>query len=69
MEDKEFKEMLSDFDGFMRKHVYYTIKDIGAMLGIQEVSVRVRIRYGLHPGSVKLGNKVYIPIDTLNQKL
>lgn len=30
MKDAEFNEILTDFDGFMRRHGYYTLKDIAA---------------------------------------
>lgn len=65
MTQEEFNEMISDFDGFMRKKGYYTVKEIADYEQIEKISVRQRMKRGALPGSVKIGNKCYIPLDTI----
>ena len=68
MNELEFKEIISDFDGFMRKHGYYTIKEAADYEGIAEVSIRQRIQRGTLTGQVKIANKTYIPLNYYKSK-
>lgn len=62
MTDNEFKEIVSDFDGFMEEHGYYTIDKTSEILGLAQVSVRQRVARGWYPEVVRIGRKTYIPI-------
>lgn len=64
MKDAEFNEILTDFDGFMRRHGYYTLKDIAAHDFTTPDAIRMRIKRGLVKGAVKINGKHYIPFDS-----
>ena len=64
MKDTEFNEILTDFDGFMRRHGYYTLKDIAAHDFTTPDAIRMRIKRGLVKGAVKINGKHYIPFDS-----
>ena len=40
MKDSEFNEIITDFDGFMRRHGYYTVKEISEYEGVTDIAVR-----------------------------
>lgn len=64
MKDAEFKEILTDFDGFMRRHGYYTLKEIAEHDCTTPDAIRMRIKRGLVKGAVKINGKHYIPFDS-----
>ena len=64
MKDAEFNEILTDFDGFMRRHGYYTLKDIAAHDFTTPDAIRMRIKRGIVKGAVKINGKHYIPFDS-----
>lgn len=67
MTDTEFKEIISDFDGFMEKHGYYRIQKVSEYLGIKPVSVRQRVARGWY-SSVMIGNVKYIPFEEFRKR-
>lgn len=64
MKDAEFNEIITDFDGFMRRHGYYTLKDIAEHDFTTPDAIRMRIKRGLVKGAVKINGKHYIPFDS-----
>ncbi|MBP3802299.1 MAG: hypothetical protein J6I76_00150 [Oribacterium sp.] len=64
MKDAEFNEIITDFDGFMRRHGYYTLKEIAEHDRTTPDAIRMRIKRGLVKGSVKINGKHYIPFDS-----
>ena len=63
MKDKEFESMISDFDGFMKLHGYYTVADVASFLTSTPEYVRTMKYKGKFPGAVMLGKKCYIPVE------
>lgn len=64
MKDAEFNEIITDFDGFMRCHGYYTLKEIAEHDHTTPDAIRMRIKRGLVKGAVKINGKHYIPFDS-----
>lgn len=64
MKDAEFNEILTDFDGFMGRHGYYTLKEIAEHDHTTPDAIRMRIKRGLVKGAVKINGKHYIPFDS-----
>ena len=63
MTNAEFQEIIHDFDKFMAEHGYYDTNTLADALGIAPVSVRQRINRGYYPGTVMIGNKLYVPME------
>ena len=61
MKDGEFKEIITDFDEFMRRHGYYTVKEISEYEGVTDIAVRQWIRRGIIKDTVNINGKRYIP--------
>lgn len=64
MKDKEFDEMIKDFDGFMRKHGYYTAKELADLEFKHENTLRRRIRRGIITDAVMINGVYYIPYES-----
>ena len=64
MKDAEFNEIITDFDGFMRRHGYYTANEIAKHDDITPDAIRMRIKKGIIKGAVKIDGKHYIPFDS-----
>lgn len=63
MKDTEFNEILTDFDGFMRKHGYYTVKEIAEHEGTTVGCIRQCILRGQIKNTVNINGKRYIPFE------
>jgi len=63
MKDVEFNEIITDFDGFMRRHGYYTVKEIAEYEGITDIAVRQWIKRGVIKDTVNINGKRYIPFE------
>ena len=62
--EKEFHEIVDDFDGFMAENGYVKADVYAKVMHVSPITVRQWVYRGRIPDSLYVGNRIYVKVDS-----